>query len=303
MTIRRTIATFAIGGFAARVLPAAVRNRAYRMLINELIREAKAIANSREIFLTPAMLCDRASDLKVVSLVSGQDLEMLLWCLKSLFFFSKCSWDLWILDGGLSIMDRQILKEHFPQSHICIEPDLTLALGEYLTPYHEIREFRTHLKLARKLIDAPLLLQNQKFLLVDSDVLFFQNPGELIDHLRRPEISRFVFNMEKGQINSGVAVISASLVSLDCIERALRSMPLAQKQRYWTEQDLYTAIAQDCFDELSSAYAVEPVQPGAYGELVSCHFISTVRHRFYQQGVKQLRRIGFLERLRSCKSN
>src|SRR5262249_50823515 len=158
-----------------------------------------------------------------VSLVSGQDLEMLLWCLKSLFFFSKSSWDLWILDGGLNTMDRQVLEQHFPYSQIWVEPDLTLALGEYLAPYPKIRAFRRQLKLARKLIDGPLLLRDQKFLLLDSDVLFFHNPVELIDHLRRSEIKRFAFNMEKGQINSGVAVIPASGVPLDRIEAALES--------------------------------------------------------------------------------
>src|SRR5215470_6979581 len=102
MTIRRVIASLSTEGFAARLLPARVRNKAYRILIKELIREARANTNSGEIFFTPAMRCDRGSDLKVVSLVSGQDLEMLLWCLKSLFLFSERLWDLWILDGGLS---------------------------------------------------------------------------------------------------------------------------------------------------------------------------------------------------------
>jgi hypothetical protein len=222
---------------------------------------------------------------------------MLLWCLKSLFYFSECTWDLWILDGGLSSADHELLEKHFPQCQVCSEPTLTATLGSVLTSYPEVRAFREHLMLAKKLIDAPLLIPDHKFLLLDSDVLFFAKPVQLIDHLRQNQLNRFAFNMERGKINSGVAVVPPSRVSLDQIEELLRLMPVTLKQQFWAEQEIYSLIAQECYDELADAYAVEPVPPGAYNELVSCHFISTVRHRFFQQGVTQLRSSGFLAAL------
>jgi hypothetical protein len=297
MTIRQTIGSMATQGRVAKLLPAGVRNRAFRMLINDLTREAKRRSNSRQIFETAAIRCDRNSGLKVVSLVSTRDIEMLLWCLKSLFYFSECTWDLLILDGGLHDADRELLEKHFPQCQVCGEPKLTASLHSELAPFPEVRAFRKHLMLAKKLIDAPLLIPDHKFLLLDSDVLFFAKPGQLIDHLRQTHVNRFAFNMEKGKINSGVAVVPPSRVYLAQIEGLLRSMPLSFKQRFWAEQEIYTVIAQECYDELNEGYAVEPVQPGAYRELVSCHFISTVRHRFFQQGVKQLRNAGFLAAL------
>ena len=269
------------------------------MLINDLTRAAKQHANSRQIFETAPIQCDRRSSLKVASLVSAQDIEMLLWCLKSLFHFSESPWDLWILDGGLNGTDRELLEKHFPQCHVCAEPGLTATLHPYLGRYPEVRAFRKHLQLAKKLIDAPLVVRGNKFLLLDSDVLFFAKPVQLIDYLRQDKVNRFAFNMEKGKINSGVAVVPPSRVSLDQVEGVLRSMPFSFKKQFWAEQEIYTAIAQDCYDELTDAYAVEPVPPDAYSKLVSCHFISTVRHRFFEQGIEQLRKSGFVASLYS----
>jgi hypothetical protein len=297
MTIRQTIGNVATQGRLAQLLPAGVRNRAFRMLINDLTRQAKQRANSQQIFGTAPVRCDRRSSLKVASLVSAQDIEMLLWCLKSLFYFSESPWDLWILDGGLNSTDSELLKKHFPECHICAEPALTATLHPYLARYPEVRAFRKYLKLAKKLIDAPLLVQNHKFLLLDSDVLFFAKPVQLIEHLRQDKMNRFAFNMEKGKINSGVAVVPPCRVSLDRIERILQSMPLSLKQQFWTEQEIYTSIAQDCYDQLTDSYAVEPVPTGAYSKLVSCHFISTVRHRFFEHGIGQVRSSGFAEAL------
>src|SRR4029077_509343 len=73
MTIRQTIGNVATQGRFAQLLPAGVRNRAFRMLINDLTRQAKQRANSQQIFGTAPVRCDRRSSLKVASLVSAQD--------------------------------------------------------------------------------------------------------------------------------------------------------------------------------------------------------------------------------------
>jgi hypothetical protein len=304
MTIQRIIEFVATERLARCLVPARLRNRAFRIFINQLTNEAKTNSNPSEIFLTPAMRCDRGSTLKVASVVSGKDLEMLLWCLKSLFLFSACLWDLWIIDGGLNNEDVKVLEEHFPGAHICLEPNLTLSLRRCLAGYPQISQLRLHRKYApaKKLIDAPWLLRNHKFLLVDPDVLFFRYPIELIDRLRRPETTRFAFNMDKDKgrgINSGLAIVPSLSVCFTHIEEALDAMPPTQKQQWWIEQDVYARIARNCFDELSSAYAVEPVEVGDYNALVSCHFIHTCRHHFYQHGIKQLRSAAFLEKLRN----
>jgi hypothetical protein len=275
-------------------------NPAFRMFIRKLINEARTTANPSEIFQTPAMRCDPESDLKAVSLVSTKDLEMLMWCLKSLFFFSGSSWDLWILDGGLNNADVQLLREHFPNAHVCAERDLTSDLLAQLASHPQTHKFRlSGFVLAKKIVDAPWLLEGHKFLLLDSDVLFFRNPVELTENLRRSEIDRFAFSADKLHgINSGVAIVPSSRVRFDRIEEVLCSISPTRRAGWQVEQDLYAAISKDCFDELSNSYAIEPVQPSAYDALVCCHFVHVYRHRFYAEGIRQLREGGFLDLLR-----
>src|SRR5205823_4023009 len=143
--------------------------------------------------VTPSMRCDRDSGLKVASLVSGNDLEMFLWCIKSLFFFSACSCDLWLLDGGLSEKDHHILEEHLPCVRIYREPTLTSCVQPLLSKHPRICELRLqrNFALAKKLIDAPILMKGRKFLLLDSDILFFDNPVELLHRLRDHKGDRF----------------------------------------------------------------------------------------------------------------
>jgi glycosyltransferase involved in cell wall biosynthesis len=95
------------------------------------------------------------------------------------------------------------------------------------------------------------------------------------------------------------AIIPSSQITLDRIDALLNSMSCAQMRQWTIEQDIFSMIAQGRFDPLPSRYAVEPVTAGAYGQLTSCHFIGVCRHRFYQQGIKKLREVGFLDRLRN----
>ena len=123
MTIRQTIGNMATQGRLAQLLPAGVKNRAFRMLIGDLTRQAKRAREFSDKSLRRLRFgAIDSSSLKVASLVSAQDIEMLLWCLKSLFYFSECPWDLWILDGGLNSTDIELLKNIFTECQICAEP-------------------------------------------------------------------------------------------------------------------------------------------------------------------------------------
>ena len=56
-------------------------------------------------------------------------------------------------------------------------------------------------------------------------------------------------------------------------------------------------LSESCFDQLPESYAIEPAVHLGYEGLVCCHFVHVCRHRFYGEGIKQLRRMSFLEKL------
>lgn len=127
-----------------KVLPARVMNPLYRFLIDELGKEGKRDAFPSEIFETPPIICFPSSRFKVATLVSTRDLEMLVWSLKSLFYFSERSWDLVIMDGGLKSSDVSLLQHHFPNARIFLEADLIRELASELNDLQYLSELRLH---------------------------------------------------------------------------------------------------------------------------------------------------------------
>lgn len=282
-----------------KALPARVVNPLYRILINELAKEGKREARPGEIFDTPPVICLPSSRLKVATLVSSKDVEMLVWCLKSLFYFSDRAWDLVIIDGGLESSDVSLLRDHFPNARIFLEQDLVSQFASELADLQYLRELRFNRGYApaKKIVDAPRMMEGRKFLLLDSDVLFFRPPHKLVNLLEETD-QRFAFSVDQLGINSGVAVVPATEISFAQIEQLLRAMPPEQLGGWQVEQDLYGLLCKNRFEELPAVYAVEPVKGLMYSELTCCHFVHVCRHRFYSEGIRHLRKLGFISSLR-----
>jgi hypothetical protein len=283
---------------APKLLPARIGNWLYRSLVGQLIAESKKTARPSEILDTPPISCSPSSHLKVATLVSSKDVEMLVWALKSLFYFSKRDWDLWIIDGGLTSRDESVLLHHFPNARIFFERDLVNRFANDLDDFPLLKGLRFKNPLAKKIVDAPRLLGGRKFLLLDSDVLFFRAPVELVDLLENPA-QQFAFCVDQLGINSGVAVIPGTKINFAELERLLVSMTEEKRAGWQVEQDLYALLSKSHFQRLPESYAIEPAVLLGYESLVCCHFVHVCRHRFYEKGIVQLRKMKFIEGLLS----
>jgi hypothetical protein len=283
---------------ATKLLPARIGNWLYRKLVGQLIAESKQNARPSEILDTPPIPCSPSSHLKVATLVSSKDIEMLIWALKSLFYYSKRDWDLLIIDGGLTSSDETVLLHHFPNARIFFERDLVKHLADDLDDFPLLKGLRFKNPLAKKIVDAPKLLGGQKFLLLDSDVLFFRTPVELVDLLENPA-QQFAFCVDQLGINSGVAVIPGARISFPELEGLLVSMTEEKRAGWQVEQDLYALLSKTHFQRLPESYAIEPAVHLGYESLVCCHFVHVCRHRFYEKGIEQLRKMNFIESLLS----
>lgn len=297
--IHSAIHKFTFESRPGKVLPKRVKNFIYRQLIASLTRYNIECTEPSEIFATEPIECDRTSDARIWIVSSSSDLLMAIWCLKTLLHFSKCKWDVWFADaGGISPKQRMLLEQHFPGIRFTARSDLDDRARKGLTDYplsSWLRHTRKYAP-ALKLFDPMLSLPKGKFLLVDSDVLFFDNPDLLVDLITKNTYPRgtFHFNMEPtGTINSGLAVIDLSSFDLVDIEASLARMQ--SRLRGWTiEQDVYADLATTRSEPLPSNYAVQPVDDAEHSGLTSCHYIGVCRHQFFRQGVSRLRSEGFL---------
>lgn len=277
-----------------QVLPKRLKNVIYRHYIEQLRRQAVKQVQPDCILATPPIPCDRTSNLKVWIPTSARDAPMALWALKSLLHYSRASWDVWLADGGLARKHAELFEKHFPNIRVLHRNELDertrRALDGFPHTYY-LRQQRDYAP-ARKLVDPPLYL-SQRFLLLDSDVLFFSNPKEILAALADHRVP-FHFNMERGSINSGVAVVDPQAVRLGDIESYLSSISGRQRDGWTIEQDIYTALAKDRFTPLPSHNAVEPISEAEHLHVTCCHYIGVARHRFYQRGIRRLRLQRFL---------
>jgi len=234
---------------------------------------------------------------------SSRDLLMILWSLKSLIVYSDVDWDIHLADGGgLSGSVCRSLEHHFPGIRILGRSELdamaTLPLRNF--PWIHWLRFVRKFALSLKLVDLRLELPCEQVLLLDSDVLFFAKPNEILsrfDHLDTTYVSKWLFNMENGQLNSGLGVFRTSAIDFEQIESVLAEMTHEVRNGWTVEQDIYARISDSSLRLLPHTYAVEPVPEEAHGELVSCHYIGVCRHRFFARGVMRLRQQGFLQEI------
>lgn len=281
-------------------LPKGVRNRIYMNFIRSLTRRAVEASKAHEIFSTRPLACSPHSPLKLWMVTAQPDLLMACWCLKSLIQYSGEVWDIWIADGGLDEQSAALLKAHFPGIQIVRSGELSELSVSKLRQFPLCSWLRHQRGYAPsiKLFDPLFHVAPHRFLLLDSDILFFRKPEVLLSLLRNEDNrSAHAFNLENGRINSGLGVIDPELIAPEDIERHLASMTSKQRWGWVVEQDLYASLVRDRFQGLPSEYAVQPISETQHAQCTTCHYIGVVRHRFFSQGIPRLRAAGFLEAL------
>jgi hypothetical protein len=171
--------------------------------------------------------------------------------------------------------------------------------------------------LALKVFDFAALLESDRLLLLDSDVLFFAEPTELLRRIDSPSYAHnslnrdwtYGYSMELDtlrlrlggrideRVNSGLGLIHRASIDFDAIERWL-AMPEIWSHHHRIEQTLialYSCLYGHRF--LPPAYDVHlgPMDPDA----PTRHFTGPIRPRMYVEGMRALVRKGFVARLRT----
>src|SRR5262249_16121089 len=128
------------------------------------------------------------------------DWQMALWPAKSFYHYAGVDWPLvWHEGGSLRPAYRAALKRHFPQSLVLTSAEPTIGVEAELTRggFTWCLKARRRSFMLMKMIDCVVLSNAQRLFLLDSDVLFFKQPEELIA-AGTSEFSKNLFNRDKG---------------------------------------------------------------------------------------------------------
>ena len=252
-------------------------------------------------------------------LTSAGDWLNLIWGLKSFYHYSGRHYALCIHgDPSLTAEHQATLQEHFPDARIIDRAAADARATEALAGYPLALALRQQHNLSPnspKIFDFPAYLESDRLFLFDSDLLFFQEPTEL---LRRLEDPSYTLNSVNGDTASAYTVDPAIVkekMGFELIERFNSGLGVIHRQSLsydWLEEFLtlpditshFWRIEQTLFALCSSRYGVELLPPEysvrldkGLGERPMRHYVGTIRQLLYGEGIARLVGQGFLQAL------
>jgi len=247
-------------------------------------------------------------------LTSERDHAMALWSLCSYYYFSRRADPLRVHDDGtLSTEAIDLFQAFFPGAQVIRRRDADAFLAQELRRWPLLAALRQRVPHVMKITDFPAFCRARRFLLLDSDVLFFDEPRELVEvaewdtaHVFSEDLTNWYAVdasevwLRRGfrlapRINCGIGNVAKTGCDLARMEAFLRSglVDIASCPPC-IEQTLYALVAEyEGYRHLSGSYAVAK-GPGTTG-LVAKHYVGlvldrfrTARDYFFSEGVQHL---------------
>jgi hypothetical protein len=199
-------------------------------------------------------------------LCSYQDYLTAIWALKSFYHFAGVSYALVIhIQGNVAsrVVDR--LHHHFPQARLVLRPEADRLVEQHLSAhgFNRVLAARRASPFMLKLTDFPILSDAHRILMLDSDVIFFAEPAELLRHASSAApVTVFqrdlasTYNIAEAEayakfgvrmaaaVNTGIALVPRQNVDFDRCE-AFLAHPEVAKCTGWIEQTLYSLCASE----------------------------------------------------------
>jgi hypothetical protein len=263
------------------------------------IRRTRQLRNPEAPFSVHMVTCHRHVD-------------MALWCLKSFSHFSQASPLITIHDdGSLTEADIELLEAHLSRCRVIARLEADERMDDVLKGHPRCRQMRREPRFycALKLFDIWVYSRSDSVVAIDSDILFFQRPRELLECIQTdrpcfnsdfqnayattPEKLRRRMGIEvRDRVNAGLFALPRRGFDLDLLERYFASFPKPIPELNRHEQTAYALLLSRAgAQRLSDRYQIS--QQPLRAETVSHHFVSNAsRIHFFTRGLKALRRSG-----------
>lgn len=235
-------------------------------------------------------------------------LHQTLFCIASLYKYSGQRFKYHIVDDGT--LDTGIVQEKLPGSVLVsvteIETNLKTMLPRSDYPaIHKKRSAYAHLK---KLTDIHTLQGDDHKMVLDSDMLFWAEPKELIAWLKKPSGNLFMTDSTQSygystalmeqlcgaalpvQLNVGVAGIRSSSINWFQIEKWISALEEKEGASYYLEQALTAMIAAKTEFSLLSPkkYIVYPsVEQTAGASGILHHYVDYSKKQYFLDAWKK----------------
>ncbi len=166
-------------------------SRIYRKISREIGHVQRRRIAARLLASRPSAQADHTVPFSVHSLVCKRDVGMAICSAKSLNL--ACNRALpWFFhdDGSLGREEVKLLQDHFPGCTVLTREYTDQEMSKVLVDYPLLRETRRKYVMMLKLADLVFFAPRERILYVDSDILFFTNPTQLLEAGRRNLFNR-----------------------------------------------------------------------------------------------------------------
>jgi len=253
------------------------------------------------------------TSVEVHLLTSQRDWWCAAWALASFVQATGSRWPMTVHDDGtLQDEARETLTALFPNLKIKDRLDADQEMESRLVRHPRCLEYRKSHPLALKLFDCAVLAGTPRLIVLDSDILFFQRPEEVLDWVQRDRLEcyfnpdfqdAYCLSREEARsrlrvelwprVNTGLSLLARSAVDVDFCEACLtdRSL-LAPESIAWREQTLLALCASrfGAGGLLSDRYEVH-FNPRMSDAAISRHYVGDLRPLYYAEGVWRIRRL------------
>jgi hypothetical protein len=261
--------------------------------------------------------CGDTRGYEVHILTQEKDRTLAFWALKSFYHFLGERPPLVVHDdGSLSEESVRSFQEHFPGCNVIradrAEEDSRLRDSLSGLALSELWRFRCDGQLVKKLFDFPSLSEEPFVIGLDSDILFFRRPVEILECVKAAtpfmssdyqEAYEFDDSDLIPRLNTGLFGLRRVDFDFRVVETLLQAYADAtparrfQYWRGWLEQTLLACLFSKCVDGRVldlSRYQISSMLIS--DQTISQHFVNDgSRSAFFQWGLRKLNETGFLE--------
>ena len=252
--------------------------------------------------------------LEVHMLVGDRTWRMALWAAKSFQWATGFCWDFVFQDDG-SLSQGQILEMErmFPAGVVMGRAEADAEMDRMLAGHPACLNARKRHFMFLKMFDPFFHSNRDRYLLLDSDVLFFQKPLEILDwsevgtpsflfdpdvkdsySIPASDLEAFFGIRMMRRANAGLALIPRAGVNLDVVEDYLVRFEQQSVHDLWLEQTAYVLLASKWDGSaglLPETYEIS-FDPRRHEGCVARHYVGThdSRPHFFREGVITLAR-------------
>jgi hypothetical protein len=290
-------------------------------MIGNLVRRLKfRVQNNSPLvwhkkwFLLPRILnappqpIPESADLEIHALVGAKDFVALLWALRSFYYYSGPIASATVHDDGtLTATQCETLAYLFPGVRVIPKSQSDQEIDSFLAPFPNCQRLRKRDLYTIKVFDFPYYARAKRIILLDSDVLFFRRPSDLImpcqECLFNADVwtcyiystaelrDRFGLDVPE-RINIGLGAMDKECFRFDAFEGILADHKF-RTQTFIIDQTLIAIMASQRGVRLLGPEYRMSLSSGLEN-VTSKHYTRVVRHLFYLEGLPRLAASGIV---------